>query len=186
LNGVVNIDMLDITRTMPSTVNAQAMIESGKKLLKKYPEIEKMIYWIVDNAKYHRAKIFKECLQTHSQIKILFLPSYSPNLNLMERLGKFFYEKVRCNGYCEKFSDFVQKAKDFFRWRTKFKKELRTRSAENFQTFGQSSMALGIVSGQRHEVWNEAYQRWSGECAVCFVYDNVQCHPVEQDIQGVF
>jgi len=121
--------------SMPPTVDAQAMIELGKKLLKKYPDIEKTIYWIVDNAKYHRAKIFKEWLKAHSRIKILFLPSYSPNLNLMERLWKFFNEKVRCNEYFEKFSDFVQKVKDFFRCRTKFKEELRTRLAENFQMF---------------------------------------------------
>jgi transposase len=114
LNGVIDIDTMDITLTMPPTVNAQSMIELGKKLLKKYPEIENTIYWIVDNAKYHRAKIFKEWLKAHPRIKMLFLPSYSPNLNLIERLWKFFNEKVRCNQYFEKFSDFVLKANDFF------------------------------------------------------------------------
>jgi transposase len=134
LNGVIDIDTMDITLTMPPTVNAQAMIELGKKIEKAYPG-KKTIYWIVDNAKYHRAKIFKEWLKAHPRIKILFLPSYSPNLNLIERLWKFFNEKVRCNAYFEKFSDFVMKAKEFFRSRTKFKVELRTRLAENFQTF---------------------------------------------------
>ena len=134
LNGVIDIDTLDITVTMPATVNAQSMIELGKKVLKKY-QGTKTIYWIVDNAKYHRAKIFKAWLKAHPRIKILFLPSYSPNLNLMERLWKFFNEKVRCNKYFEKFSEFVGKAKEFFRRRAKFKAELRTRLAENFQTF---------------------------------------------------
>jgi transposase len=135
VNGVIDIDTMDITVTMLATVNAQAMIELGKKLLKKYPGVEKTIYWIVDNAKYHRAKIFKAWLKAHPRIKMLFLPSYSPNLNLIERLWKFFNEKVRCNEYFEKFSDFVLKAKNFFRCRTKYKEELRTRLAENFQTF---------------------------------------------------
>jgi transposase len=135
VNGVIDIDTMDITVTMPPTVNAQAMIELGKKLLKKYPEMEKTIYWIVDNAKYHRAKIFKEWLKAHPRIKMLFLPSYSPNLNLIERLWRFFNEKVRNNAYFEKFADFVQKAKSFFRCRTKYKEELRTRLAENFQIF---------------------------------------------------
>jgi transposase len=135
VNGVIDIDTMDMTVTMPPTVNAQAMIELGKKLLKRYPEIEKTIYWIVDNAKYHRAKIFKEWLKAHPRIKILFLPSYSPNLNLIERLWRFFNEEVRNNAYFETFSDFVQKAKSFFRCRTKYKEELRTRLAENFQIF---------------------------------------------------
>jgi hypothetical protein len=66
-------------------------------------------------------------------MKVLFLPSYSPNL--IERLWKFFKEKVQSNKYFEKFSDFVLAAKRFFRRRTKFKAELRFRLAENFQTF---------------------------------------------------
>jgi transposase len=139
LNGVIDIDTLDITMTMPPTVNAQAMIELGKELLKKYPLAE-TIYWIVDNAKYHRAKIFKEWLRGHPRIKILFLTPYSPNLNLIERLWKPLLilqgnEKVRCNKYFEKFSDFVLVAKEFFRCRTKFKAQLRTRLAENFKLF---------------------------------------------------
>jgi len=134
LNGVVDIDSLDVTITMPSTVNAQAMIELGKKILKKYPD-KKRIYWIVDNAKYHRAKVLKEWLRGQPRLKVLFLPSYSPNLNLMERLWKFFNEKVRCNKYFEKFSDFVSSTKEFFRRRKKFKAELRTRLTENFQLF---------------------------------------------------
>ena len=134
LNGVIDADTMKITLTMPATVNAQAMIELGKKIEKAYPG-KKTIYWIVDNAKYHRANIFKEWLKAHPRIKILFLPPYSPNLNLIERLWRFFNEKVRNNAYFEKFSDFVLKAKEFFRCRTKFKGELRTRLAENFQMF---------------------------------------------------
>jgi transposase len=137
LNGVIDIGTMDITLTMPPTVNAQSMIELGKKILKKYLG-KKTIYWIVDNAKYHRSKIFKEWLRAHPRIKILFLPSYSPNLNLMERLWKFFNEKVRSNEYFESFSDFVLKAKGFFRFRTKFKEELRTRSPKTFNCFDKS------------------------------------------------
>jgi transposase len=135
LNAVVNVDTLEITMSMPPTVNAQSMIELGKKIVKKYPDVEKTIYWIVDNAKYHRAKIFQEWLKAHPRIRMLFLPSYSPNLNLAERLWKFFNEKVRSNRYFENFSDFVLAAKEFFRCRTKFREELRTRLAENFQAF---------------------------------------------------
>jgi transposase len=134
VNGVIDIDTLDITVTMPPSVNAQSMIELGTKILEKYPG-EKKIYWIVDNAKYHYAKIFKDWLKTNPRIKILYLPPYSPNLNLIERLWKFFNEKVRCNQYFEKFSDFVLKAKEFFCGQAKFKEELRSRLVEKFQTF---------------------------------------------------
>ena len=65
----------------------------------------------------------------------LALLTYSPNLNLMERLWKFFNEKVRCNKYFEKFSDFVLAAKGFFRCRTKFKEELRSRLRKTSKCF---------------------------------------------------
>ena len=135
MNGVINIDTLDVIMKMPSVVNAQAMIDLGETILKKYSDTEKTIYWIMDNAKYHLANIFKAWLRDHQRLKVIPLPSYSPNLNLMERFWKFFNEKVRCNRYFESFSDFVLAAKGFFRCRTKFKVELRTRLAENFQTF---------------------------------------------------
>jgi transposase len=134
LNGVVNVDTMEITMTMPPMVNAQAMIGLGTKLLTKYPLAER-IYWIVDNAKDHRATIFQEWLRGHPRVKILFLPAYSPDLNLVERWWKFFKQKVRCNRYFEKFSGFVLSAKEFFRCRTKFKAEVRTRLAKNFQLF---------------------------------------------------
>ena len=78
---------------------------------------------------------FFDCLRGQPRLKVLFLPSYSPNLNLIERLWKFFYEKVRYNKYFEKFADFVSSTKEFFRCRTKFKEELRSRLTENFQMF---------------------------------------------------
>ncbi|MBE7547044.1 MAG: transposase [Planctomycetia bacterium] len=56
------------------------------------------IYIISDNAKYYRSKLVKEYL-ANSRIKIKFLPSYSPNLNLIERLWKFFRKKILYNKY---------------------------------------------------------------------------------------
>jgi transposase len=39
-------------------------------------------------------------------IKLLFLPSYSPNLNLIERLWKFVKKQCLYNVYYENFEDF--------------------------------------------------------------------------------
>jgi transposase len=43
---------------------------------------------VLDNARYQRCRLVQEMAQT-LQIELLFLPSYSPNLNLIERLWKF-------------------------------------------------------------------------------------------------
>jgi transposase len=61
------------------------------ELEEKNPDAE-TIYCILDNARYYRALIVKEYLKT-SKIELVFLPSYSPNLNLIERLWKFYRKK---------------------------------------------------------------------------------------------
>ena len=49
------------------------------------------IYIICDNARYYRSKAVQAYLQ-ESRIKLVFLPAYAPNLNLIERLWKFLQE----------------------------------------------------------------------------------------------
>lgn len=43
---------------------------------------------VLDNARYQRCRLVQELAPTLN-IELLFLPSYSPNLNLIERLWKF-------------------------------------------------------------------------------------------------
>jgi len=40
-------------------------------------------------------------LKDHPRVRMVFLPSYAPTLNLIERLWKFFKKKVLCNRYHE-------------------------------------------------------------------------------------
>ncbi len=68
---------------------------------------------IADNARYYRAKLVKQYLES-SRIRIEFLPSYSPNLNLIERLWKFFYKKTLYNKYYETYEEFKDKCLGFF------------------------------------------------------------------------
>ncbi|MCL4727953.1 MAG: transposase, partial [Candidatus Kuenenia stuttgartiensis] len=48
-------------------------------------------------------------------IKIKFLPSYSPNLNLIERLWKFFCKKILYNKYYDTYGKFKNKCLSFFK-----------------------------------------------------------------------
>ena len=47
-------------------------------------------------------------------IQLVYLPPYSPNLNLIERLWKFFKKKIRRNKYDELFDDFAKTIANFF------------------------------------------------------------------------
>ena len=78
----------------------------------KYPDAKRIII-ICDNARYYRSKLVKEYVK-NSRIELRFLPPYSPNLNLIERLWRFMNKKVRDNKYYELFVDFKKSILGFF------------------------------------------------------------------------
>jgi len=130
INGAINIETLEPVTGFYDTINAQAAIDLFGKLDSKHPDAD-TIYVIVDNARYYRSILLKEELEG-TKIKLIFLPPYSPNLNLIERYWKFFKKKVLNNRYYETFEEFKQACKSFFRKRKKYLPELETLLAENF------------------------------------------------------
>ena len=57
---------------------------------------------VLDNARYQRCQLVIDLAATLN-IELLYLPSYSPNLNLIERLWKFVKKKCL---YAKYYSDF--------------------------------------------------------------------------------
>jgi transposase len=62
---------------------------------------------IMDNARYQRCKYVLD-IAARLNIDILFLPPYSPNLNLIERLWKFVKKECLYSTYYENFQLFKQ------------------------------------------------------------------------------
>lgn len=61
---------------------------------------KKTVMVILDNSKYHRAKIVTDWADDHSKkIKLEFLPPYSPDLNPIERVWKLTRKKCVHNEY---------------------------------------------------------------------------------------
>lgn len=60
---------------------------------------------VLDNARYQRCNFVMEHARELG-VELLFLPSYSPNLNLIERLWKLVKKKCLYNRYYSQFSDF--------------------------------------------------------------------------------
>jgi transposase len=59
----------------------------------KHPDAEKFILYL-DNARYYSKPCVKEWLANHREFRLVPLPAYSPNLNLIERLWKFLRKKA--------------------------------------------------------------------------------------------
>ena len=130
INGAINIETFESTTGFYDTINAQATIDLFTKIEAKHPDAD-AIYIIVDNARYYRSSLLKEHVKG-TKIKLIFLPPYSPNLNLIERYWKFFKKKVLNNQYYETFEEFKLACKSFFRKRKKYLSELQTLLTENF------------------------------------------------------
>jgi len=101
--------------------NARKVVEFIQKIKKKYPN--KNIIIVLDNAMYNHAN-HTTVYAALSGIELFFLPSYSPNLNLIERLWKFTKKKMVHNKYYEKFDQFTGKVKQYFENMGQYKGEL--------------------------------------------------------------
>jgi|SRR3989338_637825 len=131
LHGAMNAETLEITIIESETVNDDSTIQLLEILENKYA-LAVTIFVILDNAKYHFSEKVKEFLK-ESRIKLIFLPSYSPNLNLIERLWKFFKNKVLYNAYYEKIDDFRQACIKFFRSIDSYHDELTSIMSGGFE-----------------------------------------------------
>ena len=131
INAVIDPETKDIIYRDDPTINAESTIKLFEKIEAKNPHMEK-IYIIIDNAKYYKNKQVTGYLE-NSKIELLFLPPYSPNLNLIERLWKFMKKKVTYNRYYETFAEFRDNIFHFFNHINIYRKELETLLTCNFQ-----------------------------------------------------
>ncbi len=130
INGVVDIDRFDVITQTSQRLDAEATLDMLEKLRKKRPKGK--LYLVLDNAGYYqlpRVKAYAEAIG----IELLFLPPYSPNLNLIERLWGLMQRNILYNRYYPTFAEMKQACVSFFkslRWR---KEELRILLTERFE-----------------------------------------------------
>ena len=92
-----------VTVCNTTVVNQETMCELLRKVWAL--GLKGPITLVLDNAKYQRNKLVQALAQTLN-IELLFLPSYSPNLNLIERLWRFLKRDALYGRYHPTFADF--------------------------------------------------------------------------------
>ena len=90
------------TITNDSYITSTQVMEMLEKLAKSFA---KPIKIILDNARYQRCKAVIE-KAAELEIELVCLPTYSPNLNLIERVWKIVKSKVLNSAYYETFGGF--------------------------------------------------------------------------------
>ena len=131
LNGAVSLEDMDITVLPEETINSHAMMRLILTLEEKQPTGE--MYLILDNAGYNHSYELQLFLEDHPRVHLRRLPAYSPNLNTIERLWKFYYKKHQ-DMYFEKFKEFETEVLSFFKNINQYNAELKKLLTDSFQT----------------------------------------------------
>lgn len=121
------------------SINAQSTQKLCRQLLKKHQH--KKIYFLCDNARYNRNTMLKEWADKQ-RIEFVYLPGYSPNLNLIERLWRLLRKKVINSTYYDTYDKFKKGILDFLENIKSCKTELRSLMTLNFRTVDGTSVHL--------------------------------------------
>lgn len=138
INGAINIDTKKILTVVDESVNAQSTIKLFEKILKNHESDDK-IYIVCDNAGYYRSNLVSEFIKKNKKIELVFLPPYSPFLNLIERVWSYFKKAVLYNKYYSTYDKFKNACLDFFK--RGHKRVLDKKLVENFH-FSDENVSL--------------------------------------------
>ena len=127
-----------ITVTNTTVVHTETMCELLRKITAS--GLTGPIALVLDNARYQRNAVV-QALAKELGITLLFLPSYSPNLNLIERLWKFVKRRSLYGRYHPTFADFRVAVEEVLNGHSStYAEQLKTLMTLNFQRFEDVSL----------------------------------------------
>ena len=134
--NAVTHELIAVTNT--TVVNTETMCELLRNIAAA--TLTGPITLVLDNARYqHNAAV--QALAEQLGITLLFLPSYSPNLNLIERLWKFIKRRALYGRYHPTFADFQAAIEETIAsLPTSHAAQLKTLMTLNFQQFKDVSL----------------------------------------------
>lgn len=135
LGAVHAISKKVVTLCNTTYITADTLITFLKQLKRQFSD--KPITIVLDNARYQHCAAVIKAAESFG-IRLLFLPPYSPNLNVIERLWKFTKKQILYARYYDKPKAFHQAIETFFKnINKKHKKELASLLTLKFQFFDQ-------------------------------------------------
>ena len=116
-----------------ATINAKVVCKLLKMIYVEY--YGKPITIVLDNARYQHCELVKRYARL-LKIELLFLPAYSPNLNLIERFWKYTKKKILYSIFHENYQIFKERIDTCIQdaW-IKDKEKINTLLSLKFQTF---------------------------------------------------
>lgn len=121
-----------ITVINRDSIGAEQVCELLRQIKRR---CRKPVTVVLDNASYHRAKVVRQCAESLG-IELLFLPPYSPNLNLIERVWKLVKKLALTARTLSDFDAFAESiTQTVEQLETEHREELLGLLTPNFQDF---------------------------------------------------
>lgn len=133
--GAIHAQTHEFTALYNATyINAEVVCEFLRQLVDQWSD--KPLFVVLDNARYQHCQRVKQ-VATQLNITLVFLPPYSPNLNLIERLWKLVKQEVIAGHYYESAQSFQQAILACLHQlhTPLYSQRLKTLLAPNFQIF---------------------------------------------------
>lgn len=103
--GALNFVTKKVTVVANDTyITATVVCEMLRKVAAEYAG--KSVHIVLDNARYQKCEVVRN-LAMELGVQLHYIPPYSPNLNLIERLWKYVKNKLRSK-YYDQFDDFME------------------------------------------------------------------------------
>ncbi|MCM3736999.1 IS630 family transposase [Bacillus cytotoxicus] len=114
LIGTLNYETGDLFCVEEERYDAEAFLRFLQNVLERYPTGK--IVMILDNARIHHAKLIQPFLSKNQQrLELVFLPPYSPELNLIEGLWKWLKSDVIYNVFYSSAKEIRKNVQAFIR-----------------------------------------------------------------------
>jgi transposase len=132
-------DYVDL-RLTKENITGEQFVKLLEALRAKHPETEKFILYL-DNARYYSKPVVKEWLAAHREFRLVPLPAYSPNLNLIERLWKFL-RKTALNRWHKTFEEMQAAVAGVLDHLDRYRSQLDSLMTEEFHIIKDEELPL--------------------------------------------
>jgi len=127
-----------VTLTNDTVVNQVTFCALLDKIAVCYADMGLPVTLVLDNARYQKCQSVFDKADALG-IELLYLPAYSPNLNLIERLWRFVKKQVLYSRHYDKFAAFKESIDNCLRdLGTRFKSNMQTLMTLKFQLFSKT------------------------------------------------
>jgi transposase len=145
LNGALSWPAREVITREAVKITGPEMAAFFAQIEARYPAA-RTITLIADNATYNRAAVVREWLaRPGCRVRVVYLPPYAPNLNLIERLWWFFKKKALWNTHYRTLADFRAAIRAFFDNLSQWTAELASLLTNRFHLIGHKTPQISAT-----------------------------------------